>query len=214
MTIVTNLGFPRIGARRELKHALENYWRGETDAAQLQASAAALRARHWQLQRDAGVDVPPLLQALPIPSLPSMARHYMRGALSRLSAGPASSTDTTPATVKNAADVKDDDMILDVGPKTSALYADILKNAGTIVWNGPVGAFELAAFSSGTKAICDAVAASKAFSIAGGGDTLAAIAANNQEDHISYMSTGGGAFLEFLEGKKLPAVAVLEERGK
>lgn len=123
-------------------------------------------------------------------------------------------SDTTPATVKDAADVADDDMILDVGPKTSALYAEILKNAGTIIWNGPVGAFELAPFSNGTRELCNAVAESRAFSIAGGGDTLAAIAAYKQEDNISYLSTGGGAFLEFLEGKKLPAVAILEERGK
>lgn len=123
-------------------------------------------------------------------------------------------SENTPAVIKEAADVAEDDMILDVGPKTSALYADILKNAGTIVWNGPVGAFELAPFSNGTKDLCNAVAASDAFSIAGGGDTLAAIAVYKQENNISYSSTGGGAFLEFLEGKKLPAVAVLEERGK
>ncbi|MCC8195012.1 MAG: phosphoglycerate kinase [Deltaproteobacteria bacterium] len=121
--------------------------------------------------------------------------------------------ETAPATVKNVADVADDDMILDVGPKTAALYADILKKAGTIVWNGPVGVFEMAPFSKGTEALCKAVAESPAFSIAGGGDTLAAIDKFGVEKKVSYLSTGGGAFLEFLEGRKLPAVAVLEERG-
>ena len=121
--------------------------------------------------------------------------------------------ETAPATIKNVADVADDDMILDIGPKTAALYADILKNAGTIVWNGPVGVFEMAPFSKGTEALCKAVAESAAFSIAGGGDTLAAISAFGVEAEVSYLSTGGGAFLEFLEGKTLPAVAVLEERG-
>ncbi len=122
--------------------------------------------------------------------------------------------ETSPASVKLARDVADDDMILDVGPETAALYADILKGAGTIVWNGPVGVFEMAPFSKGTEALCEAVAASPAFSIAGGGDTLAAIAKFGVEKDVSYLSTGGGAFLEFLEGKKLPAVAVLESRGK
>ena len=122
--------------------------------------------------------------------------------------------ETAPATIKDVADVADDDMILDIGPKTAALYADILKNAGTIVWNGPVGVFEMKPFSKGTEALCKAVAESSAFSIAGGGDTLAAISAFDVEAEVSYLSTGGGAFLEFLEGKVLPAVAVLEERGK
>ena len=122
--------------------------------------------------------------------------------------------ETSQATTKNVADVADDDMILDVGPQTSALYAGIIKNAGTIVWNGPVGVFEMAPFSKGTEALCRAVADSKAFSIAGGGDTLAAIDQFKVEDKVSYLSTGGGAFLEFLEGKTLPAVAILEERGK
>ena len=121
--------------------------------------------------------------------------------------------ETSPAILKDAADVADDEMILDIGPKTAALYADILKKAGTIVWNGPVGVFEMAPFSKGTEALCKAVAESSAFSIAGGGDTLAAIATFGVDDDISYLSTGGGAFLEFLEGKTLPAVAVLEERG-
>lgn len=122
--------------------------------------------------------------------------------------------ETSPATTKNVADVADDDMILDVGPKTASLYADIISKAGTIVWNGPVGVFEMAPFSKGTEELCRAVAASRAFSIAGGGDTLAAIDKYGVEKDVSYLSTGGGAFLEFLEGKKLPAVAVLEERGK
>ncbi|CAK7055580.1 MAG: Phosphoglycerate kinase [Desulfovibrio sp.] len=122
--------------------------------------------------------------------------------------------ETAPATTKNAQDVTDDEMILDVGPKTAALYADILKSAGTIVWNGPVGVFEMAPFAKGTEALCTAVAESKAFSIAGGGDTLAAIAKFGVEKDVSYLSTGGGAFLEFLEGKQLPAVAILEQRGK
>ena len=121
--------------------------------------------------------------------------------------------ETAPASTKAVADVADDDMILDIGPKTAALYADILKKAGTIVWNGPVGVFEMAPFSKGTEALCKAVADSSAFSIAGGGDTLAAIDQFGVEKKVSYLSTGGGAFLEFLEGKKLPAVAVLEERG-
>ncbi len=120
----------------------------------------------------------------------------------------------SPATVKDVKDVAPEDMILDIGPKTSALYREMLLKAGTIVWNGPVGAFELEPFSAGTKALCKAVADSPAFSIAGGGDTLAAVDSYKVEDKISYLSTGGGAFLEFLEGKTLPAVAVLEERGK
>lgn len=122
--------------------------------------------------------------------------------------------ETAPATTKAAKDVADDEMILDVGPQTAALYADILKKAGTIVWNGPVGVFEMAPFAKGTEALCKAVAGSKAFSIAGGGDTLAAIDKFGVEKDVSYLSTGGGAFLEFLEGKILPAVAILEERGK
>ena len=120
----------------------------------------------------------------------------------------------SPAVIKAVNDVAADDMILDIGPKTSALYRDILLKAGTIVWNGPVGAFELAPFSNGTEDLCKAVADSPAFSIAGGGDTLAAVDLYKVEDKISYLSTGGGAFLEFLEGKTLPAVAVLEERAK
>jgi len=121
--------------------------------------------------------------------------------------------ETSPAIIKKVADVADDDMILDVGPETAKLYSEIIEKAGTIVWNGPVGVFEMAPFSKGTEELCRAVAASAAFSIAGGGDTLAAIDKFGVEKDVSYLSTGGGAFLEFLEGKVLPAVAVLEERG-
>lgn len=116
------------------------------------------------------------------------------------------------ATTKVAADVEEDDLILDIGPESAQQLAEILRNAGTIVWNGPVGVFEFPAFASGTRTIANAIADSNAFSIAGGGDTLAAIAKFGIADKVGYISTGGGAFLEFLEGKKLPAVAVLEER--
>jgi phosphoglycerate kinase len=110
--------------------------------------------------------------------------------------------------------VGENDRILDVGPATSAAYADILARAGTIVWNGPVGVFEDQRFAAGTRALAEAVAASKAFSIAGGGDTLAALDAFGLSDQVSYISTGGGAFLEFLEGRTLPAVAMLEQRAR
>ncbi|RJG03840.1 phosphoglycerate kinase [Noviherbaspirillum sedimenti] len=116
------------------------------------------------------------------------------------------------ATIKAVADVTDDDMILDIGPQTAAQLAQQIAQAGTIVWNGPVGVFEFDQFAGGTKTLAQAIAASKAFSIAGGGDTLAAIAKYEIADKIGYISTGGGAFLEFLEGKTLPAVAVLQER--
>lgn len=119
---------------------------------------------------------------------------------------------TAVATVKDAKDVADDDMILDIGPKTAQMLGDQLKLAGTIVWNGPVGVFEFDQFSNGTKVLAQAIAESKAFSIAGGGDTLAAIAKYGIADQVGYISTGGGAFLEFLEGKKLPAFEVLEQR--
>ncbi|MBI1891614.1 MAG: phosphoglycerate kinase [Burkholderiales bacterium] len=119
---------------------------------------------------------------------------------------------TAAATVKDVKDIQDDDMILDVGPKTSALLAQQIAQAKTIVWNGPIGVFEFDQFAEGTKSLALAIAESKAFSIAGGGDTLAAIAKYNIADKISYISTGGGAFLEFLEGKSLPAVAVLQQR--
>jgi len=121
---------------------------------------------------------------------------------------------TSPATIKAVADVAADDLILDVGPKTSALFDELLQKAGSIVWNGPVGVFEFDAFGEGTKALAKSVATSPAFSIAGGGDTLAAIEKYDVEKDISYISTGGGAFLEFLEGKVLPAVAALEARAK
>jgi phosphoglycerate kinase len=117
-----------------------------------------------------------------------------------------------PATVKAATEVADDDLILDIGPKTAAILAEQLKAAGTIVWNGPVGVFEFEAFSHGTEAIARAIAASEAFSIAGGGDTLAAIAKYGIEKDVGYISTGGGAFLEVLEGKTLPAFEILSKR--
>ena len=116
------------------------------------------------------------------------------------------------ATVKAATDVDDDDLILDIGPQTAAVLAGQLKAAGTIVWNGPVGVFEFEAFSHGTETLARAIAASPAFSIAGGGDTLAAIAKYGIEKDVGYISTGGGAFLEILEGKKLPALEILEKR--
>jgi phosphoglycerate kinase len=117
-----------------------------------------------------------------------------------------------PARVADARDVGEDEMILDIGPRTSAHLAGLLAQAGTIVWNGPVGVFEFDAFARGTESLARAIAASAAFSIAGGGDTLAAIARFGVTDRIGYISTGGGAFLEFLEGRTLPAVAVLAER--
>ena len=116
------------------------------------------------------------------------------------------------AEVKAAADVAADDMILDIGPQTAAKLADQLRKAGTIVWNGPVGVFEMAPFEGGTKAIAQAIAESPAFSIAGGGDTLAAIAKYGIEKDVGYISTGGGAFLEVLEGKTLPAFEILMKR--
>ena len=122
--------------------------------------------------------------------------------------------ETAEATLKDVADVSDDDLIFDLGPQSTAELAEIIKSAGTIVWNGPVGVFEFDQFGEGTKAISMAIAESSAFSIAGGGDTLAAVSKYNIADKVSYISTGGGAFLEFLEGKKLPAVEVLEQRAK
>ena len=118
------------------------------------------------------------------------------------------------ATVKAVADVAEDDMILDIGPETAQQFAQLLKNSKTILWNGPVGVFEFDQFANGTKVLAQAIAESAAFSIAGGGDTLAAIDKYNVADKISYISTGGGAFLEFVEGKVLPAVAILEQRAK
>jgi len=119
---------------------------------------------------------------------------------------------TAAATVKDVADVADDDMILDIGPKTAAMLAEQVNKAGTIVWNGPVGVFEFDQFAEGTKTLALAIAGSNGFSIAGGGDTLAAIAKYDIGDKIGYISTGGGAFLEFLEGKTLPAVEILLQR--
>ena len=117
-----------------------------------------------------------------------------------------------PATVKPVAEVAADDLILDIGPVTAAALAELIGSAGTVVWNGPVGVFEFAAFSHGTETLARAIAASPAFSIAGGGDTLAAIAKYGISEQVSYISTGGGAFLEFLEGRALPAVTMLEQR--
>jgi len=121
---------------------------------------------------------------------------------------------TAKAVIKPAAEIGDDDMILDIGPRTAAAFAKLLSEAGTIVWNGPLGVYEFDQFGQGTKAIAEAIAGSGAYSLAGGGETLAAIAKYGVADGISYVSTGGGAFLEFLEGKKLPAIEVLEQRGK
>ena len=125
--------------------------------------------------------------------------------------GKAFSADT-PAVTKRVEDVTTDDMIFDIGPQTAQTLADMMKNAGTIVWNGPLGVFEFEQFGHGTQKVARAIAASNAFSIAGGGDTLAAIAKYAISDKVSYISTGGGAFLEFLEGKVLPAVEILERR--
>ncbi|MEZ7276632.1 phosphoglycerate kinase [Pseudoalteromonas sp. N1230-9] len=123
-------------------------------------------------------------------------------------------SESAVATLKDVNEVTDEDMIFDIGPDTAKQLADIIAKAGTVVWNGPVGVFEFDQFGNGTRAIADAIANSNAFSIAGGGDTLAAIDKYGIADKVSYISTGGGAFLEFLEGKKLPAVAMLEERAK
>jgi len=119
---------------------------------------------------------------------------------------------TATASLKTVDQVSDEDMIFDIGPDSAKALAEILKSAGTIVWNGPVGVFEFDQFGKGTEAIAHAIAESSAFSIAGGGDTLAAVDKYDIADKVSYISTGGGAFLEFLEGKKLPAVAILEQR--
>jgi phosphoglycerate kinase len=137
--------------------------------------------------------------SVPIPTDVVVAKEFSAGAT---------------ATVKRIAEVAADDMILDIGPATMALYAKEVAAAGTIVWNGPVGVFEFEQFSHGTETLARAIAAAKAYSIAGGGDTLAAIAKYGIGKDISYISTGGGAFLEFLEGKKLPAVEILEQRAK
>jgi phosphoglycerate kinase len=117
-----------------------------------------------------------------------------------------------PAVLKDAGAVADDDMIFDIGPRSAQELADIIMKAGTVVWNGPVGVFEFDQFGAGTKKIAEAIAATKAFTLAGGGDTIAAIQKYDIYDKVSYISTAGGAFLEYLEGKTLPAVAILEER--
>jgi len=119
-----------------------------------------------------------------------------------------------PAVLKDAGAVADDEMIFDIGPKSAQELADIIMKAGTVVWNGPVGVFEFDQFGAGTKAIAMAIANTKAFTLAGGGDTIAAIQKYDIYDKVSYISTAGGAFLEFLEGKKLPAVDILEQRAK
>ena len=121
-------------------------------------------------------------------------------------------TEDAEAEVKSADDVLADDLILDIGPQSASQLATLMQDAGTIVWNGPVGVFEFEAFANGTKVMAEAIANSAAFSIAGGGDTLAAVDKFGLEEKISYISTGGGAFLEYLEGKKLPAVEILEQR--
>jgi len=121
-------------------------------------------------------------------------------------------SESAAATIKPVSKVTDDDMIFDIGPETAARYASMMKSAGTIVWNGPVGVFEFDQFGKGTETVARAIAESRAFSIAGGGDTLAAVDKYGLSEKISYISTGGGAFLEFLEGKTLPAVAILEQR--
>ncbi|WP_371184730.1 phosphoglycerate kinase [Xanthomonas sacchari] len=136
--------------------------------------------------------------AIPLPSDVVVAKQFMPDA---------------EATVKAVTDVADDDLILDIGPQTAAHYAELIAKAGTVVWNGPVGVFEFDAFGKGTETLARAIAASSAFSIAGGGDTLAAVDKYGIAEQVSYISTGGGAFLEFLEGKTLPAVAALQARG-
>ncbi|MDH4216932.1 MAG: phosphoglycerate kinase [Gallionella sp.] len=120
--------------------------------------------------------------------------------------------ENTPAILKDARDVAEDDMIFDIGPQSAQQLADIIMNAGTVVWNGPVGVFEYDQFGAGTRTIANAIAETKAFTLAGGGDTIAAIQKYGIYDKVSYISTAGGAFLEFLEGKKLPAVEILEQR--
>ena len=119
-------------------------------------------------------------------------------------------SETAQASIKLVTEVEDDDLILDVGPQTAQQYAALVKAAGTIVWNGPLGVFEFDQFGEGTKVLSQAIAESRGFSIAGGGDTLAAVDKYKIADKVSYISTGGGAFLEFLEGKSLPAVSVLQ----
>ena len=164
----------------------------------------------------------PIGRSLAEPSLVGEARAVIDAMQSRGAAVPIPTdvvtapefTADAPATVKRVADVAADDLILDVGPETAQALAALLESAATIVWNGPVGVFEFDAFAGGTQTIARAIAASSAFSIAGGGDTLAAIAKYGIADRIGYISTGGGAFLEMLEGKALPAIEILERRGR
>jgi len=162
----------------------------------------------------------PIGKSLAEPDLLDAARQVMASMAARGAAVPIPTDVVTAkafspdaaATVKAATDVADDDMILDIGPETAAKLASQLMQAGTIVWNGPVGVFEFEAFENGTKTLAQAIAKSDAFSIAGGGDTLAAIAKYDMADQVGYISTGGGAFLEVLEGKTLPAFEVLARR--
>ena len=123
-------------------------------------------------------------------------------------------SDSAVATIKPSTEIAADDMVLDLGPDSAQALADIIMNAKTILWNGPVGVFEIEQFGKGTEVVANAIAASAGFSVAGGGDTLAAIDKYGIKDKVSYISTGGGAFLEFVEGKKLPAVEMLEARAK
>ena len=164
----------------------------------------------------------PVGKSLHEPDLVDTARQIMADAQARGAAIPlpedvvvatAFAADA-PATIRPVAEVAADEMILDIGPRTAARYAQLIGAAGTVVWNGPVGVFEFDAFAGGTEAVARAIAGSSAFSIAGGGDTLAAVDKYGIADQVSYISTGGGAFLEFLEGKTLPAVAALQARAK
>jgi len=159
-------------------------------------------------------------KSLAEPDLVNEAKAIIEGARARGASVPIPSdvvvakefSATAAAVTKPVAEIEADDMILDIGPQTAKALASQLGSAGTIVWNGPVGVFEFDQFGNGTKTLAEAIAKSSAFSIAGGGDTLAAIAKYGIHDQVSYISTGGGAFLEFLEGKKLPAVEILESR--
>jgi len=162
----------------------------------------------------------PIGKSLAEPDLAPEAARIMAAAKARGAAVPVPSdvvvakafSATAEATVKAVADVEADDLILDIGPETAARFGTMLAAAGTIVWNGPVGVFEFDAFAGGTRVLAQAIADSRGFSLAGGGDTIAAIAKFGIADRVSYISTAGGAFLEFLEGRKLPAIEILEAR--
>jgi phosphoglycerate kinase len=164
----------------------------------------------------------PIGQSLHEPDLVTVAKQLMDKASARHTNIPIPTdvvcakevSEQAEATIKPVSEVADDDLILDIGPQTREELGEMLKKAGTIVWNGPVGVFEIDAFAAGTEHLARAIAAAPAFSIAGGGDTLAAIAKFGISEQISYISTGGGAFLEFLEGKELPAISILEERAR